>query len=81
MSVVAIQRNKDKITRAYDAAPFVESGNVYLPQGAEYLPDIMREASQFPNSAHDDTIDPMMDAIDDILSGRNDMPTISIKMF
>lgn len=81
MPVVAIQRNKDKITRAYDAAPFVESGNVYFPQGAEYLPDIMREASQFPNSAHDDTIDPMMDAIDDILSGRNDMPTISIKMF
>ena len=63
--VVPIQRNKDKITRAYDAAPVVESGNVFLPRGASWLSDFQSEASIFPNGKHDDQIDPMMDAVTD----------------
>lgn len=64
--VVPIQRNIDKITRAYDAAPYVQSGNVLLPQDAPWLSTFLGEASGFPNAAHDDLIDPMMDAISDI---------------
>ena len=64
--VVPIQRNVDKITRAYDAAPYVQSGNVFLPQSAPWLSDFLGEASGFPNAAHDDMIDPMMDAVADI---------------
>lgn len=63
--VVAIQRNRDKITRAYDAAPVVESGNVYLPRNAPWLSDFLSEASIFPNGKHDDQLDPMMDAVTD----------------
>jgi predicted phage terminase large subunit-like protein len=67
--VIGIPRTagQDKITRAYDAAPYIESGNVLLMRDCPYLSDLLAEASGFPNAAHDDTIDPMMDAIMDIL--------------
>lgn len=61
--VKAVQRNRDKITRAMDAAPIIEAGLVYLPQNASWLSDFLAEASVFPNGAHDDQLDPMMDAL------------------
>jgi predicted phage terminase large subunit-like protein len=64
--ILPIQRNKDKITRAYDAAPFIESGNVLLPEWADWLPGMLSEASSFPAGAHDDQLDPMFDAIMDV---------------
>jgi len=68
--VIAIQRDRDKITRAYDAAPMVEAGNVMLPRSAPWLSELLAEASAFPNGAHDDILDPMMDAISDILQAK-----------
>lgn len=65
--ITGIKRDKDKVTRAYDTAPQVESGNVYLPEGAEFLSDLMHELSLFPAAKHDDTVDPLMDAVSDIL--------------
>jgi predicted phage terminase large subunit-like protein len=64
--VIPIQRDRDKITRAHDAAPLVESGNVLLPRDAPYLSGFLAEATAFPNGAHDDQIDPMMDAVTDL---------------
>jgi len=61
--VIPIQRDKDKISRGYDAAPFIESGNVMLPQDAIWLSDLLTEATSFPAGAHDDQLDPMFDAI------------------
>jgi predicted phage terminase large subunit-like protein len=63
--ILPIQRNIDKITRAYDAAPYIESGNVFLPQSAPWVQDFLNEASLFPNGKHDDQLDPMMDAVTD----------------
>jgi len=68
--VIAVQRDRDKITRAYDAAPMVEAGNVMLPRSAPWLSDLLAEASSFPNGAHDDILDPMMDAISDMLQAK-----------
>jgi predicted phage terminase large subunit-like protein len=65
--MIAIQRDRDKITRAYDAAPMIESGNVLLPRHAPWLSDLMAEASAFPNGAHDDQLDPLFDAVADML--------------
>lgn len=67
LPVVAIQRDKDKITRAYDVSPLIESGNVFLPESAPWLSDYLLELSQFPNGVHDDQVDPTMDALTDIL--------------
>lgn len=64
--ILPIQRNIDKVTRAYDAAPYIESGNVLLPQQAPWLSDYLAEFSAFPNGAHDDMVDPTMDAIAEI---------------
>jgi len=66
LPMVGIQRNIDKVSRALDAAPMVESGNVLLPRNAPWLSDLLAEASAFPNGAHDDILDPMFDAIADV---------------
>ena len=63
--VKGIKRHIDKITRAFDAAPIVETGNVFLPQDAPWLLDFVNEASLFPNGKHDDQLDPMADAVCD----------------
>lgn len=81
VNVIPIQRNIDKVTRAMDSAPSVEAGHVYLPLGASFVSDIMREASQFPNGAHDDCIDPMMDAVSDMLIDTNELPKIEFKLY
>jgi predicted phage terminase large subunit-like protein len=63
--VIGIKRNIDKITRAFDAAPIIETGNVFLPLGADWLSGFLNEATQFPNGKHDDQLDPMFDAVVD----------------
>ena len=65
--VVSIQRNIDKVTRAMDIVPMIQSGNVLLPEDAPWLSDYLAEASVFPNGAHDDQLDPTMDAVGDML--------------
>lgn len=76
--IQAIQRDRDKVTRAMDAAPSVEAGNVFLPRNAPWLSDFLAEASVFPNGAHDDQLDPMMDAVSDMLLGG--LPALGIMM-
>lgn len=64
--VKAIPRTIDKITRGHDAAPTIESGYVVLPADAHWLSDFLDEAEKFPRGAHDDQLDPMFDAVDDM---------------
>jgi len=61
--ILAVQRSKDKVSRGYDAAPFIESGNVLLPLDAPWLSDFLGEVATFPSGANDDQLDPMFDAI------------------
>lgn len=68
--VEGIQRDKDKLTRAYDASPQIEAGNVFLFPNHECLSDLLHELSLFPMAAHDDTIDPLMDAVQDMLVSK-----------
>ena len=63
LPIIPVQRNNDKFSRASDAAPFIESGNVLLPADAPWLSDFLAEVSSFPSGAHDDQLDPMFDAI------------------
>lgn len=66
--VRAIQRNKDKYTRLMDIQGHIESGYIYLPEGAEFINDFLveMEAINAEFNTHDDQLDPMMDAIDDM---------------
>lgn len=66
--IIPVQRNSDKLSRGHDSAPFIESGNVLLPQDAPWLSDFLSEISSFPSGAHDDQLDPMFDAIKTVQS-------------
>lgn len=68
--VQPIPRDIDKITRALDAVPHIESGYVYLPEDAPFISDLLSEAAVFPNGAHDDQLDPLMDAIEQELASN-----------
>ena len=68
--MIPIQRNIDKFTRGMDTAPFIESGNVLLPAKAPWLMDFMTEVKAFPNGSFDDQVDPMMDAVTDLLGRK-----------
>lgn len=69
--VYAQQRNRDKLVRVGDGAPFVEGGLVCVPEDAPWVQDFISENEAFTaddTHAHDDQIDPMLDAIEDMLS-------------
>lgn len=73
ISVVAVPRNTDKLTRAMDCLPFIASGYVYLPQNAVFLIDYLDEFSNFSptlSHKHDDQVDATLDAIN-ILLGQS----------
>lgn len=69
--VTGIPRNRDKYTRGLDAAPWIATGHVHLPQNAEFAPALMAELQMFDGmgTGHDDQVDPLMDAISDMLAG------------
>lgn len=72
--IEGVERNKDKLTRVMDALPCIDSGLVCIPEQAEYTNDFLKECESFSadmSHAHDDQIDPMLDAIDDMLSTGN----------
>ena len=71
--VVPIERNKDKYTRGFECQEWVKGGYVYLNPAEDYYADFIAEATGFAPenkekvALHDDQVDCMMDAIDDLL--------------
>lgn len=76
--ILPVQRNNDKVSRAHDSAPFIESGNVLLPIDAPWVTDFLSEASTFPGGAHDDQLDPMFDAIKAVQSAPPPPPPVKV---
>lgn len=68
--VSGITRDKDKYMRGLDASPWVATGMVHLPANAEYTPALRAELQMFDGlgTGHDDQVDPMMDAIMEMLA-------------
>lgn len=69
-----IERDKDKLTRVMDVVSYIDSGYVCIPEAAPWVSDFTHECDAFTpddTHAHDDQIDPLVDAINDLLaSGR-----------
>lgn len=64
VDIITIKPKGDKIFRANQATPILESGRIWLPKGAPWLDQFMAEIASFPaNSAHDDQVDSMVQAI------------------
>lgn len=68
IAVDGIPRSNDKISRAHDTAPQIEAGNVVLPERHQHLLSMTSEIKLFPNAKNDDTVDPLMDAVQDMLN-------------
>ena len=69
-----IERNKDKYTRLMDVLGYIESGYVMLQEDAPFTNDFIAECEAFSaddSHMHDDQVDPMMDAINDMLATNN----------
>ena len=72
--VEGIQRNIDKLSRVIDAITYIEPGMVFIPEAAEFTNDFVNECEAFNATMthdHDDQIDPMVDAIEKLLSNKN----------
>lgn len=61
--IVEINPEGGKEARAQVMQPFVEAGQVFLPDGVEWLQDYVDEFAVFPNGKHDDQIDSSSQAI------------------
>ena len=67
INIAAVQRNRDKVVRARDVAPFIESGRVRLPSSSIWLSDYLSEFESFTpllTHRHDDQVDATLDAVD-----------------
>lgn len=74
--IKGIERTKDKLTRVMDVVSQIDVGNVCIPLDAEWVSDFMMECDSFTaddTHAHDDQIDPMVDAITDMMGGTGPM--------
>jgi predicted phage terminase large subunit-like protein len=72
--VKEIQRNKDKVTRALDALPYIDVGLVGVPEDAPFTNDFVAECEAFSadmSHAHDDQVDVLLDMVMDLLSSGN----------
>ncbi len=68
--IVPIPRSRDKVTRAMGVAPAVQAGRVLLPKGAPWLDQFLIEADSFSPTMghkHDDQLDCMFDAVEDMI--------------
>lgn len=63
--IIAIEPEGGKLVRAVAIAPFVEAGNVFLPDPsiASWVGDFVTEFSTFPNGSNDDMVDSTSQAI------------------
>lgn len=69
-----MERNKDKYLRIQDALPYIEMELVAVPETAPFTSDFVLECESFKadmTHAHDDQIDPMLDAVQELLSNQN----------
>ncbi len=67
--LIPVEPEGGKVARANAISPFVHSGNVHLPT-AKLLPRVATvrdEAVNFPNGAHDDSIDTLTQAVNQLL--------------
>lgn len=63
-----VEPRGSKEARARSVTPEIESGNVYLPNPAEYpwVNEFLSEVRAFPTGAHDDQVDGMSQALDEL---------------
>jgi predicted phage terminase large subunit-like protein len=67
---IPIKPQGDKLQRLSSASPFIEAGNLVLPEDASWLLDFENELLGFPNTKHDDQVDALSQMINWYLEKR-----------
>jgi predicted phage terminase large subunit-like protein len=70
-SIIPVKPVGDKVTRMAVASAKIEAGQVFLPERADWLPDLEAELFAFPGARHDDQCDSISQALFD---GDRNMP-------
>ena len=65
--VKPIKRSTDKYSRALDVLPSISAGLVSIPADAPFTKDLLSELAEFPESKFDDQVDPLLDAVAEML--------------
>jgi predicted phage terminase large subunit-like protein len=60
LPVRELESDRDKVSRAYGAAPMMERGEVWFPMSSSWLPEFEREIVSFPVAKHDDQVDALV---------------------
>jgi len=68
-SVIPVKPERDKLTRMSIESAKFESGQVFFPHQAAWLPELEAELFSFPQSRHDDQVDSISQALAHGLSG------------
>jgi predicted phage terminase large subunit-like protein len=61
--LIPVEPEGGKVVRARAVSPDIEAGNVYLPEGADWVSDFIEECAKFPNGTFDDQVDAMTQAL------------------
>lgn len=72
LPIVPVKVDTDKVTRANAVLPIIESGRVFLPEGADWLSDYVHELASFPTGKHDDDVDSTTQALRYMHLGNQD---------
>ncbi len=75
--IVEINPEGGKESRAAACSPQVEAGQVYLPEGAEWVEDFIDECAAFPKGRHDDQVDMMSQALN-YMSSADALRTLAL---
>lgn len=57
MPLLSVLPDKDKVVRLATESPFIEAGNMFLPESAAWLQEYEQEMANFPNAATADQAD------------------------
>jgi predicted phage terminase large subunit-like protein len=78
--VISIRPEGDKVSRLFANQAQFESGSVWFPQDADWMPDLVSELMAFPSVRHDDQVDSISQAltwIDGKLRGWERVPIVA----
>lgn len=74
--VIAVQRNRDKVSRVNDVLSFIRAGQLWVPESAPWLNVYLGELASFSPAMthmHDDQVDVTVDALDELLNSARGM--------
>lgn len=82
--VIGVQADTDKLTKVENVLPYIESGNVLLPESETYsfVPDLLNECEAFSrdqSQIHDDQVDALVYLIQEALA-KNEVSLLDFFM-